>query len=83
MRNCKELVTDFLDETGVEHEDGMIENVDTAKPAADKLAGAVAKLDEKHNPQDVTLYLSMCVEQWPQVPEIESLWSLRPQEAHA
>ena len=77
MRKCKELVTDFLDATGVEHKDGMIEDIDKARPAPDKLSAAISELDGKYEPADVTLYLSMCAEQWPQVPEIESLWRLR------
>ena len=37
MKTCKELITDFLDATGVEHEDGMIHSVEESKPAADKI----------------------------------------------
>ena len=55
----------------------MIEDIDDAKPSADKLSGAIQALDEKYEKGDVTLYLSMCAEQWPQVPEVESLWRLR------
>jgi len=77
MTNCKELVTDFLDATGVEHEDGMIRNVDEAQPAVDKLAGALKELDAKYDNDDVTLYLSLCVEQWPGIGELESLWAMR------
>lgn len=77
MATCKSLVTDFLDATGVEHEDGMIEDVDAHKPAADKVSPAVAELDQKYAPEDVTLYLSMCAEQWPDVAELESVWRMR------
>jgi len=77
MKTCQDLVTDFLDATGVPHKDGMIENVEDAKPSADKLSEAIRGLDEKYDQGDVTLYLSMCAEQWPQVPEVESLWRLR------
>ncbi|MCP3917537.1 MAG: hypothetical protein GY711_18490 [bacterium] len=77
MRSCKELVTGFLDGTGVEHEDGMIENVDMAKPAKDKIAGTIADLDKQFPPEDVTLYLSLCAEQWPGVPELDTLWKMR------
>jgi len=31
----------------------------------------------KHKSKDVTLYLSMCAEQWPQVPEVDTLWRMR------
>ena len=77
MATCKSLVTDFLDGTGIEHEDGMIENVDVSRPAADKIAAVVAELDGKYAAEDVTLYLSMCAEQWPGVAEIEAVWKMR------
>lgn len=77
MASCKGLITDFLDATGVEHEDGMIQNVTTALPEAAKLGDAVKELDGKYDPQDVTLYLSIATEQWPQIAEVESLWRLR------
>lgn len=67
MQHCKELVTGFLDQTGVEHEEGMIENLDANLPAEDKIEPALAKLDQDFKPSDVTLYLSICAEQWPQV----------------
>jgi hypothetical protein len=62
----RELVTGFLDETGVPHEDGMID-LDDASPAEDKLDGALAKLDGEHDPEDVTLYLALCASQWPEM----------------
>jgi len=77
MKTCKELITDFLDATGVEHEDGMIHSVEESKPAADKIGPAVTELDGKYDAQDVTLYLSMCAEQWPGIPEMESVWAMR------
>jgi len=67
MKTCKALVVGFLDATGVKHEDGMIEDIDGAKPAADKIAGAVADLDKNFAKEDVTLYLVLCAEQWPDV----------------
>lgn len=78
MRHHKELIITFLDETGVEHEEGMIKNVDDALPEGAKVNDAVAKLDTEHEPADVTLYLSLCTEQWPQVPEVEAAWRMRP-----
>jgi hypothetical protein len=78
MKHRKELVTSFLDETGVPHEEGMIQNVEDAKPEGAKVNDAVAKLDAEFDPGDVTLYLSLCAEQWPNVPEIEAAWKLRP-----
>ena len=77
LRHHKELVTAFLDATGVPHKDGMIEDVDGAKPAAAKLGAAIADLDRAHHAEDVTLYLSICAEQWRSVPEIEKAWRSR------
>ena len=77
MQCAKPIVIDFLDGTGVEHEEGMVQNIDEAKPAADKVSSTVADLDSKYDSDDVTLYLSMAAEQWPSVPEVESVWRMR------
>ena len=77
MKNAKDIVTDFLDGTGVEHEDGMIKSVEESKPAADKISSTVADLDGKYDPADVTLYLALAAEQWPGVPEVDSVWRMR------
>jgi hypothetical protein len=78
IRHKKGLVTGFLDKTGVAHEDGMIEDLDDGVPQKSKLAAAVAELDKEFPPEDVTLYLSMCAQQWNQVPELDALWRKRP-----
>ena len=54
MKNAKDIVTDFLDGTGVEHEDGMIKSVEESKPAADKISSTVADLDGKYDPADAS-----------------------------
>lgn len=77
MRSCKGLVTGFLDATGVKHDDGMIESVELSKPDPAKLAQAVSDLDKEYAPEDVTLYLALAAEQWPSVPEIDSIWKMR------
>jgi hypothetical protein len=77
IKTHRDLVTTFLDSTGVKHEDGMIEDLDHDKPDAAKLKAAIADLDAKFPPEDVTLYLSMCAEQWPQVPELDQVWRER------
>ena len=41
IKHHKELVTGFLDSTGVKHEEGMIEDVEGRKPASSKLNGGV------------------------------------------
>ena len=77
IKEHKELVTGFLDLTGVEHEEGMIQNTEEVMPAGDKVADAVKELDGKFDGSDVTLYLSICAEQWPQVAELQELWATR------
>ncbi len=77
IKNCKELVTGFLEATGVAHEDGMVEDLDKNRPDTAKLPGALKDLDSRFKPEDVTLYLSMCAEQWPSVPELEQTWRKR------
>ncbi len=78
IKNARTLVTDFLDATGVQHQDGMIEDLDNAKPDAAKIASAIQMLDQKYKPEDVTIYLAMCAEQWPSVGELDSAWRQRP-----
>ena len=77
MREHKDVILRFLDATGVEHEDGMISNVEECRPAGDKVAEAVAQLDADFPEEEVTLYLSMCAEQWPGVPEVQQAYDAR------
>lgn len=77
IRHKKGLVTGFLDKTGVAHEDGMIEDLETGVPQKSKLKDAVAELDKEFPPEDVTLYLSMCAQQWNQLAELDALWRKR------
>ena len=77
IRHKKGLVTGFLDKTGVPHEDGMIEDLDTGVPQKSKLAAAVADLDKEFPAEDVTLYLALCAQQWNQLAELDALWRKR------
>ena len=77
LRHQKGIVTGFLDSTGVPHQEGMIDDLDGAKPAPEKLEAALADLDGRFPAEDVTLYLSMCAEQWPSVAEIGAAWRAR------
>jgi uncharacterized protein (UPF0297 family) len=77
VRTKRELVTGFLDATGVPHKEGMIEDIEQAKPDPEKIDAAVQALDGKFGADDVTLYLALCAEQWPGVPEISALWRAR------
>ena len=79
MRNKKELVLGFLDETGVEHEDGIIE-ADDAAPSAEKLPAALKKLEGEHGADDVALYLALAAEQWPDQEAVQSAWRERLQQ---
>jgi hypothetical protein len=77
VQKKKELVTGFLDATGVPHDEGMIENIDAARPDPARIDAAVKELDGKFGADDVTLYLALCAEQWPGVPELSALWRAR------
>lgn len=74
IRNRKGLVTGFLDRTGVKHEDGMIEDIDRGVPEKSKVKAAIEELDREFPAEDVTLYLSLCAQMWPQIVEIEKIW---------
>ncbi len=77
VKTKRDLVTGFLDATGVEHEDGMIQNIDAAAPKNEKIAAAVKDLDQRFDPDDVTLYLALAVEQWPEVEKLTEAWKAR------
>ena len=77
VKTRKELVTGFLDATGVEHEDGMIADLDKSAPDPARIAGAVEQLDRSFDPDDVTLYLAVCVEMWPRDEALEKAWRAR------
>ena len=76
-RFAENVITAFLDATDVQHEESMIGNPTTDRPDPAKVAAAVASLDESHPPEDVTLYLSMCAEQWPDIEEVNAVWQMR------
>lgn len=75
VKTKRELVTRFLDATGVPHDQGMIEG--DARPETAKIAPTLAQLDQEFDPADVTLYMALCTEQWPDVPEVERAWRER------
>ncbi len=60
----KPLVSDFLDATGVTHQDGQV--ADDAQPDAAKVPEAVQKLLAGHDRADVALYLRIAALQWPE-----------------
>ncbi len=77
LKERLDLVSEFLDQTGIAHEDGMIVDFEAAKPAGDKIESAVQHLDGKFSSPDVSLYLSVCAEQWPEISEIQEAWGKR------
>ncbi len=77
VRTKKDLVTGFLDATGVPHNEGMIEDVDASPPAEEKVEAAVSELDTKFDAADVTLYLSLCVDMWPDSEALPRVWKAR------
>jgi hypothetical protein len=77
IKNHRELVTGFLDQTGVKHENGMIDDVDHNQPDVAKIPTVVSELDKKYDPADVTLYLAICAEQWPSIAQFDELWRKR------
>ena len=77
VRTKKELVVGFLDATCVAHEDGMISDVDANVPDDDKIAEAVTKLDQEFDAEDVTLYLALSMEHWPESEVLAQLWRER------
>lgn len=64
----KELVTGFLDATGVPHEDGQIEGDEQPDPA--KIPDALAAARKEHGDADVELYLEIARRQWPELEEL-------------
>lgn len=77
IKTNRDLITDFLDATGIEHDEGMIEDVEEGLPDESKLEATVTELDQKYTPEDVTLYLSMCAYQWPESAGLQKLWKAR------
>jgi hypothetical protein len=77
VKNHKDLVTGFLDATGVAHAVGLIVVVENGVPETAKIAEAITALDGAHDPADVTLYLALCAEQWPEQEELKKVWESR------
>ena len=74
MKKSRELVVDFLDATGVSHDEGMIED---GTPDDDKVEDAVKALDGKYDADDVTLYLALSTQTWPQSTRIAEVYAAR------
>ncbi|HTE05074.1 MAG TPA: hypothetical protein VK824_02680 [Planctomycetota bacterium] len=66
----KPLVVQFLDATGVKHQEGQVEEEGQPDPA--KVGEAIAALNAAHDPQDVALYLAIAAVQWPEIKELKA-----------
>ncbi len=77
VRTKNALVTGFLDATGIEHDEGMIEDTESGTPDPAKIPAAIEKLDAEFDSEDVTLYLALCAEQWPDSSALQEAWKKR------
>jgi hypothetical protein len=76
VKHHKDLVTDFLDAAGIPHEDGLLEE-DAPLPSEQGINTAVAALDAKYPREEVTMYLALCGQTWPEVERFAALWKER------
>jgi hypothetical protein len=70
---CKQMLIDFLDQLGIEHQDGLIEELPESPPAG-KLAGAVDTIMANYPREHVAIYLqvfqAMDLASWPELDSI-------------
>lgn len=76
MRRHEGLVTGFLDAVGIEHEDGIVEDASQI-PEGPKVKDAAKQLDSSFPPEEVTLYLALSSQTWPEVEAFDQLWRER------
>jgi hypothetical protein len=76
VKHHRALVTDFLDAAGIPHEEGMLEE-DAPLPDEPGIHKAVEALDQKYPREEVTMYLALCGQTWPEVERFGSLWKER------
>ena len=65
LERQREMMAAFLDELGVAHENGLINEENVPKPDEEKLRAAAAALAAKYPAEDVGLYFSTLVSQDP------------------
>ena len=65
LEHQRPMMSAFLDELGITHENGLIADETVAAPAPDKLSAAAKGLAAKFPIEDVRLYLSTLVSQDP------------------
>ncbi|MGE0544248.1 MAG: hypothetical protein AB7R89_29145 [Dehalococcoidia bacterium] len=70
----KPMLGQFLDDLGIEHEDGTIKQELGAEPDAERLSAAIAHLNENFPPEQVRIYLSafstITADDWQRLPEL-------------
>ena len=70
----KPMLAQFLDELGIEHEDGMVKEGIGPEPAPATLAAAIANLRAAFPPENVRVYLQafsvITADGWAQLPEM-------------
>ena len=73
----RDLLTEWLDALGIEHENGVLKQDDPPEPAREKIAAAVAKFREGADPEDRQLLLEAFAAQnavqWPALDEVLGL----------
>ena len=55
----------------------MIEDTEDASPDPQKIPDAIKELDQRFDSEDVTLYLALCAEQWPDSAALQEAWKAR------
>jgi hypothetical protein len=65
-RSSGPMMASFLDALGIKHDNGLIEDEDTAAPTPERLQEAAKTIAGSFPPEDVSLYLSTLVWQDPE-----------------
>lgn len=70
----KPMLSQFLDDLGIAHEEGMVKERVGSEPEAEKLTAAVERLREAFPPEHVRIYLSafsiVTTDEWERLPEM-------------
>jgi hypothetical protein len=66
LEHQRSMMAEFLDSLEIAHENGLINEEAVAKPDADRIRTAAARLVEKYPAEDVSLYFSTLVSQDPE-----------------
>src|SRR5207244_3141703 len=73
-KSQKPMLSQFLDDLGIPHEDGMVKEAVGAEPERERLAAAVERLRASFPPEHVRVYLSafsaITADEWDGLPEL-------------